>query len=334
MTQEDETQVTDETPEVELPLPGDMLREAREQQKLTIADVAARLRLRKQLIEELEENKFDPKVAGTFTRGYLRSYAKFLQIDEDAVIAAYYELGIEKPVRDNSMQSFSQRTKHESQDNRLMIITYIIIALLVASVALTVWQQSGDDDAAEGPSPEAVIEIDPAEAYGDEAEATLTPIEAPTERSTASQNVSEAAARQELTEPTEPVSNEPAPVVRTESQTQTPATRTSSTPTTQTAAVPAPTVSSDAERTGVDPTVAELVLYFRGDCWIRIDDAAGNALAYGVKPEGYTMPLSGDAPYAITLGAPHLVDIYFQGEAVDMTGFREGRVARLTVPRS
>ena len=84
----------------------------------------------------------------------------------------------------------------------------------------------------------------------------------------------------------------------------------------------------------VDPTAGDLVFYFRGDCWVRIDDATGENIAGGVKQTGYIMPLTGEAPYSIQLGAPDLVEMWYRGERVDMSQFRQGRVARFTWPVS
>lgn len=67
---------------------GAALREAREHLGLTLADVANRLKFAPRQIEALEEDNFArlPEIA--FVRGFVRSYAKLLQLDPGPLLAA------------------------------------------------------------------------------------------------------------------------------------------------------------------------------------------------------------------------------------------------------
>ena len=76
----------------------------------------------------------------------------------------------------------------------------------------------------------------------------------------------------------------------------------------------------------------ELVFTFSGDCWMNLTDATGEAIAYGVKASGRVMPVSGIPPFEVTLGAPEVVQISYNGEPVDMSGFQAGRTARFSLP--
>lgn len=75
--------------------PGTILKTAREQRGLSQQDVAHRLNLRISLIRDIEEDRFDQKTASTFTRGYLKTYARFVGANEEAVVAAYDGLGLD-----------------------------------------------------------------------------------------------------------------------------------------------------------------------------------------------------------------------------------------------
>ena len=67
---------------------GVALREAREQMGLNLADVANRLKFAPRQIEALEQDDFArlPEIA--FVRGFVRSYAKLLQLDPAPLLAA------------------------------------------------------------------------------------------------------------------------------------------------------------------------------------------------------------------------------------------------------
>lgn len=70
---------------------GAQLRAARERQGLSLADLASRLRLTEDQIAALEEEDFGYLHGETFVRGYLRNYARSLDLDPEAVIQTYQQ---------------------------------------------------------------------------------------------------------------------------------------------------------------------------------------------------------------------------------------------------
>lgn len=80
--------------------------------------------------------------------------------------------------------------------------------------------------------------------------------------------------------------------------------------------------------------VPQLVFQFSQECWVKVDDADGETQAVGIKPQGYEMPVPGVAPFSVTVCKPEAVAITYQGEEVDLSNFRQSRVARFTVPLS
>src|SRR5512141_3215216 len=67
---------------------GLTLREARESQGMSVHDVAERIKFAPKQIEALEANDFGHLPEPAFLRGFVRSYARTLQLDEVALIAA------------------------------------------------------------------------------------------------------------------------------------------------------------------------------------------------------------------------------------------------------
>ena len=119
----EEQKITEETL-----FPGDVLRQAREQLGYSQKDIANRLRLRLSVIDNIENNQFDQAQLATFTRGYVRSYAKYVGLEEEAVLALLDKCGHRKP-KAQDMQSFSRRTKREAHDSRIMGLTWILAAV-------------------------------------------------------------------------------------------------------------------------------------------------------------------------------------------------------------
>ncbi len=67
---------------------GQMLREAREQQGLSVNDVANRIKFAPKQIEWLEADDFVKLPEAAFVRGFVRSYARLLNLDTASLIAS------------------------------------------------------------------------------------------------------------------------------------------------------------------------------------------------------------------------------------------------------
>lgn len=365
MTQEDEILNDETNSEVSINdprvFPGELLRTAREAKGLTTQEVATYLCLRRQLIEEIEESKFDPKVAATFIRGYLKSYAKYVGASETAVLAAYSDLVFEKPKLDD-MQSFSRKKAIETQDSRLMLITYIIVAVLVASFILFIWQQSGSDAELSNGSGQPSPAVSSQEMQQVQQPATeSTQDESSTHEDAVPADNIQAIKTQAIPVTARESSAQPAvqPNVSTAAETTAAITATAAGQqgtTTQAQSRPpevteqaAETVTESAEpevvpptftRTGTfldeaDPTAGELVLYFLAPTWVEVLNANDfeNRLAFGIKRRGYNMPLGGAEAYTIAIDVPYAVEVYYRGEPVDLTALYEGQVGLIRVPR-
>lgn len=68
---------------------GDILRQVREKQGLTIADVAEETSIRDIYLEAIEKGNYDALPGDVYAKGFIRNYSKFLQIDGDALLAEF-----------------------------------------------------------------------------------------------------------------------------------------------------------------------------------------------------------------------------------------------------
>ena len=78
--------------------------------------------------------------------------------------------------------------------------------------------------------------------------------------------------------------------------------------------------------------LVELIFSFSGDCWIKITDATGNDIAYGVKKAGRVMPVTGQAPFSVILGAPRSVNVQYDGQPIDISFLPSDRTGRFVLP--
>ena len=287
--------------------PGQLLKEAREELGLTLEDVSSRLRLRVEVLQQIEADEFDMGKLATFTRGYYRSYAKVVNVPEIKVLNALDLLG-KTLIEEHDMQSFSRKTKREKHDNRIMKLTWVIFALILSMSVLWWWQEQAQLESTKDVtliSDVATAEaIEPTEndATATELEPTLTDAEI-----------------LELDTKVSDLETDPAELekqIEEEPKVVTP-------------------VEAKAEKIVETKVVVseDVTMTFNSDCWLQVQDASNNRLYSGVKKANQTLKLTGKAPYKLIIGAPSAVTLTYKGKPVDLSAYPAGKVARLTLPQ-
>ncbi|MEZ9601331.1 cytoskeleton protein RodZ [Vibrio sp. 10N.286.46.A8] len=318
MNTEHETQ-TKETvaPEIEA---GTLLKNKRESLGLTQKQISDRLKLRVTLIQQIEENQFESDQVATFMRGYIRSYAKYVNLDEKVVLSALHHAG-DAQHQEQEMLSFSRKTKTEKHNSRIMILTWSIFAVIAGISSLWWWQNQQQDTLSQSlANTESSEELAVEESFAPEF-TSLEVIEA-------EQN-EEGTSVVEGTDDLAAISDAEDSVTSTDETTAQQATETE-----PTAEVAANAVNAEAVEASTAPeaVINELVMQFSADCWIQVKDASGKTLSTGIKKAGQSLNLSGTAPYKVILGAPEGVSMTFASEPVDLSGYTSGKVARITLP--
>ena len=125
-----------ENQEIRIPV-GEQLKHLREQKNLSVQDIASRLNLEARIIEAIEQNDFEILSAATYARGYLRSYAKILGADADAIISSFNDSAPEPP---EIIPEVKHPTQTSSSDKPVKAFTYLISLTLV--ILLIAWWQS------------------------------------------------------------------------------------------------------------------------------------------------------------------------------------------------
>ncbi|MBU3021811.1 RodZ domain-containing protein [Aestuariibacter sp. A3R04] len=330
--------------------PGAMLRQAREKLGLSQAQMADKLFLKQRNIDDIEADRLDENMSVTFAKGYVRMYAKQVGVDDKLVISEFEKLHTTtKPPA--KLQSFSRKVAKQAHDDRWMMVTWIILLLIVAA-SVVWWYQQPDDNSAIG------TDNNPPVAAGSASQAARNEIDSEP-ADTGAAPVSSPSVSEELQD-ADPQASMLALAGESDSESLdagvadigiSDASNSVLSESVGAAGALAEQgerqvddiggaltqhrdVGEEAQAAAVNDAAktVSLVFTFAEDCWVNIEDATGEAIAYGVKNTGRVMPISGQPPFKVTLGAPDGVSITYEGEAVDISAFQDGRIARFSLP--
>ncbi|MDP5214245.1 DUF4115 domain-containing protein [Pseudoalteromonas tunicata] len=310
-----EQEVTDNTVETPLPLVGSFLTAGREAAKISVDEFAKRLNLSAAQLTNLESNQFALLGPATFVKGYIKSYCKFLSLDESYVLSLY-DAQTEGPTI-SKMQSFSRRTEKEAHDNRLMLFSYAVLSLVIGLSVLWWWQNRDNT-----PAPIASPEIQNVEQQSVSVVAQDSLQKQPVQNQDAQLGLNSEQITNELSEQTQVEQSEQTPESTQVEQELNEATQ---------VIEPVVAVIKKNDKQA-NNSLNKVVMYFNNDSWVEIFDSSAARVAFGVKKAGYTMTVEGKAPFAVVVGKPHLVEVEFDGEQIDMSKFPSHRLAKFSLP--
>lgn len=311
--------------------PGESLRQAREVKGWSVAEVASQLNLTQQRLAQIEAGAFDKLPGTTFARGYIRAYAKLLELDQnrlvlefdqftgtDATGSSVHALGrIEEPVR------YSQSI--------LRLVSFLLLLALIGAGFLW-WQDQGrpvasladvgiehvEVEGADGttqvhslaePEDQAVIL-----AQGDQQSSPLLlpvePGDEPESAGATDQSTNETGAASAVVAETPSAAGAgDAPLASSEAQ--------------------APAAVEPAAPLAVSAGQGALNVRFTADCWAQVTDADGKVLVSALKRSGERIELTGKAPMELRLGFARGAQVTYNGESVDVAPHMTGETARL-----
>ncbi|MGD9562267.1 MAG: helix-turn-helix domain-containing protein [Pyrinomonadaceae bacterium] len=81
---------------------GDKLRTAREERGISISEVAEQTRISPLYLEAIDQNDYKTLPGGIFNKGFVRSYAKFVGVDEQEALQDYSRLMAESTAADEA----------------------------------------------------------------------------------------------------------------------------------------------------------------------------------------------------------------------------------------
>lgn len=135
---------------VRLPLPGEILAAKRQERRMSIDEVSARIKLAPRQISALEANDFAALPGMASTRGFIRSYARLLELDPEPLLAAladepnpaFAPLVIRRPLPspEFSGRRYAPPTSHRRDARRLPALASVML-VFVGTLAFVGYRQ-------------------------------------------------------------------------------------------------------------------------------------------------------------------------------------------------
>jgi cytoskeletal protein RodZ len=112
---------------------GSYLKQARELKQVSVAELAQTTRIPARILSQLEDDEYERLPADVFVRGFLRSYARSLDLDEEHVLARYGGRQVAEPVPSLPAAVYSPES-----GRRFGIAIALFILLVLFTLALSI----------------------------------------------------------------------------------------------------------------------------------------------------------------------------------------------------
>jgi cytoskeleton protein RodZ len=317
--------------------PGVALAKAREAAEITQREVSDALNLPVTTIAAIEQDDRDRLPADVFTRGYIRAYARLLQIDPGPLVAAF---GGDTQPQDLSA-TFAESTAGKRKLNRFSaagiaeqlppgltpVRLLAAVGVLLLLIILAIWTFSGDEPAE--PTSDSInpvassvapVEVDDSANLPVTDDAAVTtaaeviPSAAATDLSISAEAQTQAAESDRLDDDSaaepDPAEVVPTPIVAP----------------TQVQVVTPPGVRR-LTPTGDD----RLSIEFTEECWVEIKDPVGNLLYGNLGRPGAQLEFVGTPPFRVLLGYAPGALLKYNAEPVALGPHTRNNVASLVL---
>ncbi len=278
---------------------GQVFSDARQALGLSTEQVSQQLHLPEKVIGAIERGALDQLKDPVFSRGYIRTYARFLKLDDDALVAAYnQQTGNNTTTAQVRAIGTVSTVPGRGQGHPVLKVGSWLFALALVAVSAWWWQAQFGFDADERPVQDDL------------------PVSVETTDGTTL---------------VLPQLNEIEPDVDAEVLAEVPAADLAAEPEPRSATEEVAPASASVAQAAA--RFAGLALNFADDCWLSVKDARGRTLYSGVAKGGSSLELDGDEPLAVVIGRVSAVaEIRYDDKPIELASISKENVARLRLP--
>ena len=324
--------------------PGETLRQARESNGWSLAEVALKLNLTVASLGNLEAGAFDKLPGHTFARGYIRAYAKLLGMDQ-TVLVQQFDQYTGSDAQGSNVHSLGRIEEPVRVSHTILRIVSLLLLIAVIGGGFVWWQ----DQASLRNKEPVAMNPEHVEVEGADGTTQIHPLDEPEDQAVVegqTEGETTLALPQSQDDADAQAGAEPAVPAPTPTAPAAPNTGNAPIATAPTApSTPAPTVAAPATHAAptapvvpaapAAPTPApvagegQVQIQFVADCWTQITDGNGKVLFSGLKRKGDSTAVNGKPPFAVRLGYARGAQVSYNGQPVDIAPFTSGETARL-----
>ena len=276
--------------------PGAVLRAARESRDIAVREVAEVLNLPVGVVEAIEANNHDLLPSAVFAKGYIRAYAKLLELDSDPLIATFPDASnvtaeVEVVVRD-WMGEFFRENPRQVVGGAIGLVSILLLSLVTWFWPDADARPEIELELPEEPSGEPMTTLDLGPITPRVVQSAIGTIEPELSLSYA-----EAGQEQDV------VADGQATV----------------------------TLTVDGRRRISPEGEDRLQFRFTDECWVEVKSGDGGKLYSDLGREGSSLELVGRAPFRILLGYAPGASMVFNDEPVALAPHTRNNVATLVL---
>lgn len=288
------------------PSSGQLLRQAREQQQMTVQTLAAMLKVPVHKLQALEEDRWDALTDAVFTRSLALSVCRILNIPSEPVLAGLPKLegsklsanpeGINAPFKDKTLRSLMSPSHDSSSGNAFKIVAALLIAVAGSAglYFLPQWQSEEQETVEAAPA-----SVEPELMFAPQAPGVVVSVQETT-----------------VAEQPAAAAQEPAPAP---AETEAAA-----------AAVPSADAAQPAEaQAGAGP---RLRFAASGDSWVQVRDAQNKVVMEKMMKAGDVLDQAAPSrPLKVVVGNAGATTLEVDGAALNLQESARNNVARFEV---
>jgi cytoskeleton protein RodZ len=292
--------------------PGSRLRHAREQKNISVEQIANKLFLDVNVIKALEIDDYASLPSTIFVRGYLRNYAKVLDIPPETVLESYQQACKQPPPPAFTAPQGNQQTQANSNSWWVKAVTAIMAVAGIMLVALWGINRNSPLPTPEEPKPIVNLELKKPQ-----------PIPPPSSTSTS-----------EATQPKiSPVVADTGYIPPAENST---ATEESSASASEGDKNPTGTEGASTTETTVPEVKKDpgaLKVFLKKGMWMMITDKSNKSLYNTTAKEDGEVSVTGTPPFKMRVGRADGITVEYMGQKTDFTALstfnRKGKQATI-----
>lgn len=299
------------------PSSGQLLRQAREQQQMTVQTLAAMLKVPVHKLQALEEDRWDALTDSVFTRSLALSVCRILNIPSEPVLAGLPKLegsklsanpeGINAPFKDKTLRSLMSPSHDSSSGNAFKIVAALLIAVAGSAglYFLPQWQSEEQETVEAAPA-----SVEPELMFAPQAPGVVVSVQETTVAEQPAAAAQEPAPAPAETEAAAASAVQPAPEAA--------------------AAVPSADAGQPAEaQVGAGP---RLRFAASGDSWVQVRDAQNKVVMEKMMKAGDVLDQAAPSrPLKVVVGNAGATTLEVDGAALNLQESARNNVARFEV---